>query len=211
MPPLIRVAFVFAILHAMPVWAQTAATITFDSCRDAKGHSVAVQADSGIKDLVSSGLDAANQPVIRYNPQVLPQLLPESRYFLFAHECARHYLGMALGSERTLAQARRADCEALAALRRSGLVEGAGAVDAIEEDLAAVSDWSVLPAPQRKLALGECKAASETRGATALPRAPARSEAWSKCVQSCGAKLYSCGRAASCQSAYDACSKTCGD
>lgn len=212
MPPLIRTAFVFVILHCTQVFGQSApTTITFDSCRDAKGHSVPVIADATVKQVVGSGLDPANRPLIRYNPQVLPQLLPESRYFVFAHECARHYLGLPLGAERNLADARRADCEALAALTRSGLVDGPAAAEAIAADLAAVGDWALLPGPPRQLTLAQCPPPAATRGSLALPVAPARSEAWSKCVQACGNRLYACGRAAACQTAYDACSTRCGE
>lgn len=205
---LIRAAFVFAILQAGAVCAQSV-TITFDSCRDAKGHAVQVLADPTIKEVVSSAVQEG-KPVIRYNPGMLPQMLPESRHFLFAHECARHYLGLPVSGTRTLAQAQRADCEAVATLVRSGLLAQAGDAAAIEQDLALVTDWSVLPGPQRSLNLSQCQTA-QTRGSMALPVAPAKSEGWSKCVQACGSKLYACGRAASCQSAYDDCSKRCGE
>lgn len=207
---LICLLLVLVSAFARPVLAET--FITFEKCADSKGRAVAVIADGAIKEVVRSGIEEDGM-VIRYNAKVLPQLLPESRQFIFAHECARHFLGAPVVGERTLEQARRADCEAHNVLVRSKLIARAEDLAPVVDDLKMVSteDWSLLPGPQRELSFAACAPSAQTRGNLALPAAPAHSDKWNACVQACGARLFACGRSTQCQTVYDQCNRACGD
>lgn len=195
------------VIATLPALAED--LITFDACTDMHGKAVPTISDTSQPELVLSRVEDG-KPVIRYNPKALPQLLPETRRFLYAHECARHYLGLPLQGELTLAQAQRADCEAVATLVRSRLLASAADASGIERELmVSDDDWKLLPGPKRSFELTQCKA-TNTRGSLALPTEKTASDKWNACVQGCGARLYACGRTSSCQQAYDACSARCG-
>jgi hypothetical protein len=200
----------FAVLLMTLAWPVFAQRMAFDGCTDAQGNVVTAVADDTLPQVAQYGL-ADGKPVIRYNPQALPRLLLETRLFVYAHECGRQYLGFAATGERTAAEARQADCWAYNTLKRSVLATPA-TLAAVEDDLnMARDDWAMLPGPRREVKLANCPAvtAPSTAGSLALPSGPAR-EKWDRCQQACGAKLYSCGRSASCETAFNQCSAACG-
>ncbi|MEC5385424.1 hypothetical protein VVD49_06790 [Uliginosibacterium sp. H3] len=199
----------FAAFLMMLAWPVLAQNMAFNGCTDAKGKPVAALADDKLQAVAQYGL-ADGQPVIRYNPQLLPRLLLETRLFVYAHECGRQYLGFPATGDRTAVQARQADCWAYDTLKRSAL-SSAPVLAAVEDDLNMVAeDWAVLPGPAREVKLASCGGApAATKGSLALPSGPARSK-WDQCQQSCGAKLRSCGRSETCQIAFNQCSVACG-
>jgi hypothetical protein len=195
----------FLLMLAWPVMAQN---MTFDGCTDAKGNAVEALADNKLPAVAQYGL-ADGKPVIRYNPQLLPRLLLETRLFVYAHECGRQYLGFPATGERTAIQAREADCWAYNTLKRS-VLSTAPVLSAVEDDMNMVAeDWAQLPGPAREVKLASCAAGPVTKGSLALPTGPGRDK-WDKCQQACGSKLYSCGRGASCEAAFNHCSAACG-
>ncbi|MDB5813708.1 MAG: hypothetical protein JWN23_825 [Rhodocyclales bacterium] len=195
-------------LLLMLAWPVMAQNMSFDGCTDAQGKPVAGIADEKLPLVAQFGL-AEGKPVIRYNPQALPRLLLETRLFVFAHECGRQYLGFPAEGERTAEQARQADCWAYDSLKRTVLAN-ASVLSAVEDDLnVEASDWVQLPGPPRALKLASCPANPVSKGSLKLPAGPARDK-WDSCEQACGAKLFSCGRAASCEAAFNQCSAACG-
>jgi hypothetical protein len=162
---------------------------------------------------VAEGRGEGGVPVIRYNPNLLPQLLPASRLFLFAQVCAGIHLGHAPGQMLTLAQSREADCRALGTLLRSGLVKP-NEVEAMEANLAFSSqDWARVPGPAREFQLLACL--HEIAGRPSLTTPAAGQVFWNRCVHSCGDALLTCRKACSggactaCQERYEGCSAMC--
>lgn len=184
----------------------------YGGCVDAQGAAVPALSDDQLPAVIATGIEAG-RAVIRYNPAVLPRLLPVTRSFLFAQACARINLGYSALGELDAGQARRADCTAADSLRRSGLLT-AGAQPALEADLNLADDeWAWVPGPRRSFALGTCPAGSG-RG---LYGAPAVGQpGWNACVRACAAPLYRCqarcaaGSCADCESAYARCIAGCG-
>jgi hypothetical protein len=201
---------IFAGLLLILAWPAMAQNMAFDGCTDARGNAVAALADEKLPLVAEYGL-ADGKPVIRYNPQLLPRLLLETRLFVYAHECGRQYLGFQATGERTAIQARQADCWAYNTLKRS-VLSTAPVVTAVEDDLTMVAgDWAVLPGPAREVKLASCPTGTgpATAGSLALPKGAARDK-WDMCQQACGAKLYSCGRSAACEATFNQCSAACG-
>ena len=187
---------------ALPVHAGSQIT-TYEGCADAAGRTVASEMDYNVAAVAKSSLENA-RPVIRYNPQVLPQLKSETRLFLYARECAHHALGHPLEETRTPAMERRADCWAIETLMRSGLLKGESVLTDIRVDLVrSPEEWSSLPGPPRAFNLEACY-----RSALALPKATppsADQAAWNACLRVCAERLRYCPR--NCRS--EACDQAC--
>lgn len=208
-----------AMLCALALFAQAApaaetVSFSFAGCVDSRERPVASRPDADLPVLLETRLIEGNR-VIFYNPSLLPQLLPETRAFLYAHECARTRLGLSIDLARSLADAERADCWAANTLLRSKLIKNAAGLTAIETDLSLASeeDWAKLPGPARELHLAACVGGKPaTRGAQGnvldVNVAPA-SPAWNACVLACGNRLFACGRGASCQASFDQCKAAC--
>ncbi|WP_018991887.1 hypothetical protein [Aromatoleum toluclasticum] len=179
---------------------------SYHGCTDAAGRAVAAVSDPALDQVVASLSGAA--PAIRYNEALLPRLTPESRLFLFAHECARHNLGLPLDGKRTEGDARRADCHGLESLLRSGLLEEAR-IDALERELQfSAEEWERVPGPPRTFALRTCAAQSAVEHLLTRP-ARAKPE-WNACVRGCGARLWACApHNVACEDAYDRCVSLC--
>ncbi|GAA5162699.1 hypothetical protein [Viridibacterium curvum] len=209
MKNLLRVALcaLFGALAA-PVLAQQ--TIQFDGCKDRLGAPVPTVVDTTLR-AVAKAVIVDGKGVIRHNPEMLPRLLPESRLFVFAHECGRQLLGFAPDADLQVAQVRQADCWAVDVLQRSGLLKDKTLLATIEDDLSMVpDDWALLPGPRRVLALGSCKPVPVKQGQLKVDTGAAPTEKWNACQQGCASKLFSCGRGANCQSAFEQCSASCG-
>lgn len=194
------------LLASLPLFAAEQTTFKLDGCVNAKGHAVKALADPALNLIAEAQLDEAG-PSIHYNPSLLPQLLPEARLFLFAHECARVYLEQSLIVPTSATEVREADCWAVDWLRQNGLL-GAS----LQELEAALARYPQAWPPLRDLNLSACVAAGASRsGGLALPAGQGtHSDHWNACVQACGATLYRCGRSSSCVSHYDACVARCG-
>lgn len=186
----------------------------FESCTDARGQRILVQTDTTQTVLVRTDL-AGPRPVIRYNPETLPDLPIKVRLFFYAHQCARTGLGSATD---TVADARRADCIGLNTLLDSGPLRY-GALPALQAGLEFSDDeWRLLPGPRRSFDLSQCP--RETRGRLRLPPgdAPSASQSeWDTCLRQCADSLWTCQKAcggkgcASCQEGYERCRGGCGE
>lgn len=217
-------------LLATPVLAAETVSFSFNGCTDTMNRPIASRAEPGLASLVDVQQIEGNR-VIVYNPSMMPQLLPETRAFFYAHACAITRLGLPIDRERTAEQTRRADCWAFDTLRRSGLLKG-NAAEGIQTDMEISPEvWPMVPGGPRTLDPALCKPgakiaaapkageakAAEAGGATAevvkgnalsLDK-PNASPAWNACTQSCGNRLFSCGRGSSCQATFDQCVKGC--
>lgn len=182
---------------AVPAMAQD---LTLRNCTDASGHVVPSRMNLDIPVVVATQI-GRGAPSIVFNPRVLPDLSESARAFLYAHECARHSLGIAREA-RTVENAHQADCAGLAALQRSGMLRGAQAVSSLQSALVfSPEQWRQVPGPARGFSLANC----------APPRAmPASDPAWNRCVQRCGDGLFRCGRSSVCLQSYDRCEAACG-
>ncbi|MCC4117478.1 hypothetical protein LLG90_19155 [Aromatoleum toluclasticum] len=186
--------------------AQAQEQMIYLGCTDAQGRAVAAVSDPALERVVASRAGAA--PEIRYNEAILPRLTPESRLFLFAHECARHNLGLPLGGGRTEAEARRADCHGLETLSRSGLLDAAR-IDALERELQfSAEEWERVPGPPRTFALRACATQSAVEHLLTRPKR-AKPE-WNACIRGCGARLWVCApHNVACEDAYERCVSLC--
>ena len=189
----------------------------FDGCVDVRGRLVTTTVDYGLPRLALAAMENG-KAVMRYNPAQLPGLSPRARLFYFAHECARLALGQAPGVERSIEQARQADCWALATLRRSGELAPDEAVRTLEVELTVdEADWAALPGPVRTIDLAAC---GRPPGALQLPDSAPPSEAQSRlnrCVQGCGDRLWQCQNRCrdescrgQCLGGYRSCESACG-
>lgn len=191
------------------VQAATGTTFSFDGCVDASGQPVSTQADLVLPWIAKAGTDSG-VPVIRYNPEILPELPTEARLFIFAHECARIYLGQSLSGERRAEEVRAADCQAMAMLENSKVVQGGAAIQSVETALMAHPEvWL----PARELRLAACtRAEKKPRGGLGLPQAKGvHPDQWNLCASACGNTLFKCGRSSACLSRYDVCVEKCGE
>lgn len=194
--------------------AAAAQTITYDGCVDAAGLPVRAELDEALPAVARSSVEGG-QGVIRYNPAEIPRLKPQTRLFLFAHECARHALGQPLRGARSPERARAADCWAIATLQRSGLLLGPDEVEAIQSDLGfSQPEWRRLTGPRRTIDLAAC-----SRGALLLPAAAPPGEEQmqvNRCIVACGDGLWKCqnscrgaGCIGACVETNDACEARC--
>lgn len=186
-------------------WAQT--QTTYHGCTDAAGNAVPAILDTAIAGVLESRV-ADGAAAIHYNPQALPRLLPETRLFLFAHECARHNLGLDVGPVRRVEDARRADCQGLDTLMRSRLL-GDRQIELVQTDLSlSSSEWPLVPGPVRDFALRACVA--ERASSQALARPAAGQPDWNACVRACGERRRACRQAAAtCDATYERCVSLC--
>lgn len=197
-------------LSALTAQAAEVVSFSFAGCTDAMKRPVASKADPALPQLVDVILVEGNR-VIVYNPSMMPQLLPETRAFFYAHACAITRLGLPIDRERSAEQVKRADCWAFETLQRSGLLKDASTLEAINTDLEISPEaWPLVPGPIRQLSAASC-APQPAKGSSRPLRldGPNASAQWNACVQACGNRLFSCGRSAACQSAFDQCRAGC--
>ena len=196
--------------------AAAAEPLIFNSCLDAQGRQVTAVADSEQAMLVRSD-SQQGQPLIRYNPDVLPWLGSASRLFFYAHQCAR--LGLpAADPERTADSARQADCLGLGALLGGKLLRPED-VPALQAALTfSDAEWDLLPGPPRSFDLASCRVTPSGVLQLPLARQPSvRQAAWNNCIHACGDKLWICQKHCSradcgnCLSAFSLCKSGCGD
>lgn len=152
-------------------WAQ--ASPTYGGCMDATSRPVKSVVDSSLNDIAQATLDASRQPIIRYNPEILSQALPETRFFWYLHECGHHALGhVALGTAYGLPAERAADCWAAQALVKLQKMTPERFQQIALGFAANPGDWQHLPGPQRTLDIVGCAYASRP----VLVITPAQSE-----------------------------------
>ncbi|BAL22881.1 hypothetical protein [Azoarcus sp. KH32C] len=198
-----------ALLSAVLLMSSAHADVqtTYEGCTDAAGRLVPAISDPTIDKVVESRSDASGAD-IRYNPDVLPRLLPETRLFLFAHECARHNLGYAAGAALDVLEAARADCVAVEALLRSQLLVPEQ-IETVQRDLRLTpTEWAFVPGPARRVALSACVAGNARRHALTQPSA--NQPNWNACVRGCGDRRRACqSHSAGCDDAYERCVSLC--
>jgi hypothetical protein len=201
---------------AVPLAQATEVTV-YDSCTDAAGKIVSAEIDYALPVLVRS-LDDRGQATIHYNPSLLPRLKPATRLFLFARECGRGGLranNAATALEPSLAEARRADCLAVATLLGAGLLQRLD-LAGLQGDLHfSAEEWKLLPGPAREFDFATCP----RRDVLKMPLASlptAQQTVWNACVRSCGDHLRSCQKScrseacdSRCLAVYDQCEAPC--
>ncbi|QID19334.1 hypothetical protein G3580_17960 [Nitrogeniibacter mangrovi] len=195
----LRLALTVCLVALMPSLAA-AQDLTFRGCTDAAGRPVPSRVDENLPEVVTTVMEHGRS-VILYNPRALPAISDAARAFMYAHECARHNLGLA-GQARTEDTAREADCWGLTTLQRSGLLGAPDDVAKLQSELVfSPAQWQQLPGPRRGFELSQCPA----RPMHMAPSNPG----WDQCVHACGDTLFRCGRSDACVSAYDRCEAGC--
>jgi hypothetical protein len=212
-PRLRRLAAALTLL--LPWLAGAAEPLIFDSCLDARGQTVAAVADPELPVLVR-GDSVQGQPVLRYNPDLLPRLDQPTRLFFYAHQCAR--LGLPASDQANgAASAHQADCLGLGALLASTLLRRADLPTLQAALVFSDAEWALLPGPPRSFDLASCPVSD--RGVLRLPVATmpsAQQIAWNNCTRACGDRLWQCQKqcghadCASCQSPFNTCRNACG-
>lgn len=163
---------------------QSEAQATFEGCRDALGRPVASVAQPGIGDFARALLGPGGQPIILYDPSVLPWVSRPFRQWMYAHECAHHALGHSIGRAFPLTMEQEADCWGIQALQKSGRLRESD-LRAIQSDLARLGrgDWTHLPGPQRAINLVACL--GEEGGDDQGDCEDRCFEAWDRCTDRC--------------------------
>lgn len=204
--PLVRMFLVLLVVSAPQAHAQD--SISFHGCTDARGRAVISVADPAAPVVAGTHVEAGRQ-VIRYNPGLLPELSQAANLFFYAHECARHNLGLPLDRPLSPEQAQRADCWGLDSLQRSGLLRGEADLAALQAELNFTPEqWAVLPGPPRALDLPACQARLSARPRLAAP--PAGQDTWNTCARVCADALFVC-RGGGCDETYGRCIAGCGE
>lgn len=154
-----------SVLHFV-VFAQ----VTYEGCADIRGYSVASIADFSLQDVASAQLSPTGAPIIRYNPNVLASLAPQTRRFFYVHECGHHALGHNFGTTHPLQMEQAADCFAIRTLVDEGLVNTYD-IKVIQTDLTyrGKGDWTHLPGPKRAINLRFCLKSVEKVENDAVP------------------------------------------
>lgn len=142
------------------------AQITYEGCVDARGIPVASVRNDQLNDVALATLGPAGQPIILYNTRVLGWLSPQTRLFIYAHECGHHALGHPLQGIR-LGQEQEADCWGIRSVVEAGLLNEYG-VRVVQQDIARFGsgDWTHLPGPVRSINLSRCLAGDGDGGVT---------------------------------------------
>lgn len=145
----VNLSILLLIVLNSPVYALT--------CRDIRGAVVADFPDYTINDVAIASLAPDGAPIIRYNPNVLSRMSPQTREFFYAHECGHHALGHNFGTTHPLAREQAADCFAINKLYELRIFSG-NDIRAVQDDIArfGVADWTHLPGPQRAINLRQC-------------------------------------------------------
>jgi hypothetical protein len=153
---LAAISFSFIMLLQAPAQAQSTYIAGIPVyCRDANSVPVATVAAPYLQDVGMANI-TNGWPVIFLNPNVLSMLPPQIQLFWYAHECAHHVLGHALGPPRFTREI-EADCWAIKTGRDQGWFT--------ENDLQTMyiyfinnpgSPWGHLPGPDRLELFEEC-------------------------------------------------------
>jgi len=141
----------------------------YDQCTDFRGRTVLSFENRKLNDVAAASFQPDRTPIIYYNPSVLQNLAPQTRLFVYGHECGHHALGH-FQRGRFLAAfpyslEQEADCFGIVAIYKLGLV-GESDLAVIQKDLnnAGPGDWMHLPGPQRAINLRKCLAAGGLAG-----------------------------------------------
>lgn len=142
----------------------------FEGCTDIRGYGVGSIADYSLQDVANAQLSPIGVPIIRYNPNVLSSLAPQTRRFFYAHECGHHALGHNFGTTHPMKMEQAADCFAIRALVEQNLVNDYD-IRVIQKDLTfrGKGDWTHLPGPQRAINLRSCLKSMEKVEIDATP------------------------------------------
>lgn len=138
---------------ARPLCAQV---ITYDGCVDDRGLAVGSTSDSNVQDIAVAMRAPNGAPLIRYNPQVVAWVHPETRLFFYGHECAHHALGQ-ITLMPSKANEQQADCWSARELTRQKLLSHTN-ISVVQADIAKLGkeDWAHIAGPERAIRLGNC-------------------------------------------------------
>lgn len=131
--------------------------ITYPTCSDILGRQVASVQDNSINDVAIATLAHDGSPIIKDNTTILAGFQPQTRLFIYAHECGHHVLGHIIGHGYAFTAEQHADCWGIVALVRHQMISVAD-LRVIQHDMTGLGDgdWMHLPGPQRALNLEQC-------------------------------------------------------
>lgn len=154
MRPSIRALALIALL-AFPSLSR--ADVPYKNCIDVRGHNVLWVADGSLRWIAQAGYADDDWPLVRYNPDALSSLRPQTRLFFQVHECAHHVFGHPVRGGMSLADEKLADCWAVNSLFHGGSF-GPADVSLVQEEIGrlAEGDWTHVPGPRRKIDLKNC-------------------------------------------------------
>lgn len=202
----LKVLFFAVLLLGLATATVRAEVIDLVNCSDVNGRLVRGKLDPSLNTIVASGLDG-DQRVIRYNPELMPNLSVLARQFFFAQACARLALGDAPGAELAPERAHQADCVGVSILEASGLLRQHAMLQALEAELVFSDEqWGQLPGPRREFNLTACPRKSTIRLPLATPPTAKKVEL-NACIRSCGDRLFACK--GGCLSSFDQCVAAC--
>lgn len=168
-PP--RTALLTVLAAALAAWTGPAAAadiVTYERCRDQAGRPVDVVLDQELDRVALAHRRADGSSVIYHDPWALPELLPETREFLHAHECAHLQLGHSSFATQP-AHEWAADCRAFELLREERGYSWTE-LAAIEVDLNSLrGGWHEIRGPRRKIDARACLHATGARPPEAVP------------------------------------------
>lgn len=146
---------ILALMGALPTSASAEDPVK--SCIDSQGYPVTWKVDLFLNVIAEAGNTPNDQPIVKYNPELLSSRYSQTRLFLYHHECGHHVLGHDVGGRISLTQEKRADCWAANTLFYNGTFTPAD-IAAINQDLAnlTVEEMHQIPGPFRNLDLNEC-------------------------------------------------------
>ncbi len=201
-----RRLFLMALLLGLVTGGVRAEIVDLVSCTDVNGRLVRGKPDPSLGTIAATGFDG-DQRVIRYNPELLPQLSVLARQFFFAQACAKLALGEAPGTELAPDRAHQADCVGVNILETSGLLKQQAMLRTLETELTFSDEqWAQLPGPRREFNLTACPRKSGIKIPLATPPTANKIES-NACIRACGDRLFACK--SGCLDSFEQCVAAC--
>ena len=201
-----RRLFLLALLLGLVTGGVRAEIVDLVSCTDVNGRLIPGKPDPSLATIVASGVEGG-QRVIRYNPELLPNLSTLAHQFFFAQECARVALGEVPGAVLSPARAHEADCVGVTILETAGVLRRHAMLETLQGELVFSDEqWGQLPGPRREFSLTACPRKSTIRLPLATPLTANKAE-WNACIRACGDPLFHCK--GECLAAFERCVAAC--
>jgi len=145
--------WMLSVVLAAPMLARAAPPIT---CVDYRGIEVREVPDYFLRDAAVANVLPNGEPVILYQPLLSGVVSDQTKWFIFAHECAHHVLGHTTEQVRA-GNEQEADCWAISTLYKRGILDDRG-VKIVQNELAATgrADATHLSGVERAVNLDRC-------------------------------------------------------
>ena len=151
---ILGLTLILAITWTSPLWAGDEVKDMF--CADYRGYQVFWIKNRTIDKIAATGRTKEGVPIIRYNPDRLPNLSPHARKFALNYECAHHVLGYTLDALKEFGgltdRIDRADCWAISRMFYSDRLNPSD-VRTIEKVINGLSpeQWTHFPGGERTI------------------------------------------------------------